>query len=77
MQNILDHIQSGIFVLRVEPTRDGLNSHNGEEFALSLAIANLKFWQIVFETGRTPQGQVVMPQGINLMQMIQRNAVAV
>jgi hypothetical protein len=33
---------------------------------------NYEFWQLVFETGKTPQGQVVMPQGINLMQMIQR-----
>jgi hypothetical protein len=37
---------------------------------------NYEFWQIVFETGKTPQGQVVMPQGINLMQMIQRNSLA-
>ena len=48
MQNILDHIQSGIFVLRVEPKTDGVSSHNGEEFTLRLAIANLKFWQLVF-----------------------------
>jgi hypothetical protein len=33
---------------------------------------NYEFWQIVFETGKSPQGQVVMPQGINLMHMIQR-----
>ena len=35
---------------------------------------NYDLWQIVFETGRTPQGQVVMPEGINPMQMIQRNS---
>lgn len=33
-----------------------------------------KFWQMVFESGQTPQGQRVMPQGINLIQMLQRNA---
>lgn len=37
---------------------------------------NYDFWQTVFETGRTTQGQVVMTQGINLMQMIQRAGAA-
>lgn len=34
-----------------------------------------KFWQMVFETGQSPQGQRIMPQGINLIQMLQRNTV--
>jgi hypothetical protein len=28
------------------------------------------FWQQIFETGRAPTGQQVMPHGINLMEMI-------
>jgi hypothetical protein len=31
---------------------------------------NNSFWQKVFETGRTPQGVQVMPQGINLVELI-------
>jgi len=31
---------------------------------------NNSFWQTVFETGRSPQGVQVMPQGINLVEMI-------
>jgi hypothetical protein len=36
-----------------------------------------KFWQVVFETGQSPQGQRVMPQGINLIQMLQRAGLSV
>ena len=32
--------------------------------------ANNSFWQTVFETGKSPQGVRVMPQGINLVEMI-------
>lgn len=32
---------------------------------------NYDFWQKIFETGKTPQGQQAMPAGINLMHMIQ------
>jgi hypothetical protein len=33
---------------------------------------NYEFWQTIFETGRTPQGQnVIASGGINLMKMIQ------
>lgn len=32
---------------------------------------NYDFWQKIFETGKTPQGQKVMATGINLMHMIQ------
>lgn len=31
---------------------------------------NNSFWQTVFETGKSPQGVQVMPQGINLVEMI-------
>lgn len=33
---------------------------------------NPVFWETIFETGKTPQGTQVMPEGINLMKMIQR-----
>ncbi|MEQ1665568.1 MAG: hypothetical protein ABL927_09360 [Bdellovibrionales bacterium] len=33
---------------------------------------NYDFWHMVFETGKTPQGQVVMPNGVDLMKMISR-----
>jgi hypothetical protein len=43
---------------------------------LSLSVfggkQNYEFWQTVFESGRTPQGQQVLPGGINLMEMIRR-----
>jgi hypothetical protein len=32
---------------------------------------NYDYWQTVFESGKTPQGQQVLPSGINLMRMIQ------
>ena len=32
---------------------------------------NYEFWQTVFESGKTPQGQQVLVSGINLMKMIQ------
>lgn len=42
---------------------------------LSLSIfggrQNYEYWQTIFETGQTPQGQKVLPSGINLMKMIQ------
>lgn len=31
---------------------------------------NNSFWQSVFETGKSPQGVQVMPQAINLVDMI-------
>lgn len=31
---------------------------------------NLRFWETVFETGKTPQGVQVMPKAINLVEMI-------
>ena len=31
---------------------------------------NKDFWQSIFESGKTPDGQEVMPQGINVMDMI-------
>jgi hypothetical protein len=41
---------------------------------LSLSVfggkQNYEYWQRVFETGRSPQGQAVLAQPINLMQMI-------
>jgi hypothetical protein len=30
-----------------------------------------EYWQTIFESGRTPQNQQVLPSGINLMKMIQ------
>jgi len=30
-----------------------------------------EYWQTVFESGKTPQGQQIMPAGLNLMKMIQ------
>lgn len=42
---------------------------------LSLSVfggkQNYEYWQTIFESGRTPQGQQVLPSGINLMKMIQ------
>jgi hypothetical protein len=42
---------------------------------LSLSVfggkQNYEYWQTIFESGRTPQGQQVIPAGINLMKMIQ------
>ncbi|HEX3091424.1 MAG TPA: HNH endonuclease signature motif containing protein [Candidatus Angelobacter sp.] len=42
---------------------------------LSLSVfggkQNYEYWQTIFESGRTPQGQQVLPTGINLMKMIQ------
>jgi HNH endonuclease len=42
---------------------------------LSLSVfggkQNYEYWQTIFESGRTPQGQQVLPAGINLMKMIQ------
>ena len=44
---------------------------------LSLSVfggkQNYEYWQTIFESGKTPQGQQVLPSGINLMQMIQKN----
>ena len=31
---------------------------------------NNGFWQLVFETGKSPQGVQVMAQGINLIEMM-------
>ena len=42
---------------------------------LSLSVfggkQNYEYWQTIFESGTTPQGQRVLPSGINLMKMIQ------
>lgn len=42
---------------------------------LSLSVfggkQNYEYWQTVFESGKTPQGQQVLVNGINLMKMIQ------
>lgn len=42
---------------------------------LSLSIfggkQNYDYWQTIFETGKTPQGQRVLPEALNLMKMIQ------
>lgn len=42
---------------------------------LSLSVfggkQNYEYWQTIFESGKTPQGQQVLPGGINLMRMIQ------
>jgi len=42
---------------------------------LSLSVfggkQNYKYWQTIFESGTTPQGQRVLPAGINLIKMIQ------
>jgi hypothetical protein len=42
---------------------------------LSLSVfggkQNYEYWQTIFESGKTPQGQQVLPSGINLMKMIQ------
>jgi hypothetical protein len=44
---------------------------------LSLSVfggkQNYEYWQTIFESGKTPQGQQVLPSGINLMRMIQAN----
>jgi hypothetical protein len=32
---------------------------------------NPEYWQTIFESGKTPQNQQVLPSGINLMKMIQ------
>jgi hypothetical protein len=43
---------------------------------LSLSVfggkQNYEYWQTIFETGKTPQGQRVLPSGIDLMKMIQQ-----
>jgi len=43
---------------------------------LSLSVfggkQNYEYWQTIFESGKTPQGQQVLPSGINLMHMIRR-----
>jgi hypothetical protein len=31
---------------------------------------NYEFWQTIFEAGRSPQGQQVLPEPLNLMDMI-------
>jgi len=46
MQNILDHIQCGIFVLTIEPTPEGAS--DGLNFEMRFAIANLPFVHLVF-----------------------------
>jgi hypothetical protein len=33
---------------------------------------NYEYWQTIFETGKTPQGQRVLATGIDLMKMIQQ-----
>lgn len=42
---------------------------------LSLSVfggkQNYEYWHTIFESGRTPQGQQVLPSGIDLMKMIQ------
>jgi hypothetical protein len=42
---------------------------------LSLSVfggkQNYEYWQTIFESGKTPQGQQVLHSGINLMKMIQ------
>ena len=42
---------------------------------LSLSVfggkQNYKYWQTIFESGTTPQGQRVLPAGVNLIKMIQ------
>jgi hypothetical protein len=49
MQDILDHIQSKIFVLTVEPNTNPLDINNAPEqrFTLRFAIANLAFMQLI------------------------------
>ncbi len=47
MQNILDHIQCGIFVLTVETNTQGSDVNN-REFTLRFAIANLIFVRLAF-----------------------------
>jgi hypothetical protein len=32
---------------------------------------NPEYWQTIFESGKTPQNQQILPSGINLMKMIQ------
>ena len=32
---------------------------------------NYDYWQTIFESGATPQGQKVLTEGINLIKMIQ------
>ena len=51
----------------------GLPLWVNQELSLSVfgGKQNYEFWQKVFETGRTPTGQQVLPGGINLIQMIQ------
>ncbi|WP_271251846.1 PAS domain S-box protein [Pseudanabaena sp. Chao 1811] len=46
MQNILDHIQCGIFVLTIETNPEG--SSDGLNFEMRFAIANLPFVHLVF-----------------------------
>ncbi|BBC23069.1 PAS domain S-box protein [Pseudanabaena sp. ABRG5-3] len=48
MQNILDHIQCGIFVLTVEPDPEGSSNNNDPNFTLRFAITNLPFVHFVF-----------------------------
>jgi hypothetical protein len=48
-------------------------SHRGIEI-LRAAFGgkqNPEYWQTVFESGKTPQNQQILPSGINLMKMIQ------
>lgn len=35
---------------------------------------NYEFWQTIFESGKSPQGQQVLAGPINLMEMIQHSA---
>lgn len=48
MQNILDHIQCGIFVLTVEPAPEGSSNNSDPNFTLRFAIANLPFVHLIF-----------------------------
>ena len=34
---------------------------------------NYQFWQTIFETGKSQQGQTILPQPVNLMEMIKEN----
>ncbi len=54
MQNILDHIQCGIFVLTVEANRPR-SELNDQGFVLRFAIANLAFVHLVFGERSTDQ----------------------
>ncbi|NUN65743.1 PAS domain S-box protein [Pseudanabaena biceps] len=52
MQDILDHVQCGIFVLEVVPN---LQNVDNQEFRLSFAIANQRFVQMIFGDRITDQ----------------------